>query len=326
VSAARQLPADAALGIWAALSLVAAFYGTWLGLGGRPFAVTLAVFAMLLAGQILFAAGTIRERTTEALTVQFSAVALPFLPFLAYLIYAAGTNTFAWWRAGLCAGYVLAPALVVARGRHRRFGTWEDYAAVLLLWLPVEFHWLPHLWPYPNERLSHILTVLLAVNAAIVVFLLVRRLEGAGYTLAWGRGWGWTVGLNFLIFAAIAIPLGQATGFIRFDLSYERFQALPLAALGTFLFTAWPEELLFRGLLQNLVSRTFSSTLAGWLVASVIFGLAHLNNPPFPNWRYVLMATIAGLFYGRAWMKTGSIFASSLVHTLVNVFWHLLFR
>ncbi len=83
---------------------------------------------------------------------------------------------------------------------------------------------------------------------------------------------------------------------------------------------------MFRGLLQNLLARTLGSARAGWLLAAVIFGPAHINNGGFPNWRYVILATIAGIFYGRAWQKTGSIFASALVHTLVNVTWHLLFR
>ena len=91
--------------------------------------------------------------------------------------------------------------------------------------------------------------------------------------------------------------------------------------------TAWPEEFLFRGLLQNSLSRTFSSETAGWLTASVLFGLAHItNNGVFPNWRYAMLATIAGIFYGRTWCKTNSIFASAIVHALVDTIWHVAFR
>jgi membrane protease YdiL (CAAX protease family) len=38
-----------------------------------------------------------------------------------------------------------------------------------------------------------------------------------------------------------------------------------------------------------------------------------------------LLGSIAGLFYGWTWRKSGSIFASALVHTLVNTTWHFLF-
>ena len=53
-----------------------------------------------------------------------------------------------------------------------------------------------------------------------------------------------------------------------------------------------------------------TSRLVTLLVAAVIFGLAHLNNGGFPNWRYASLATLAGLAYGSAWRKTRSIFAS----------------
>jgi membrane protease YdiL (CAAX protease family) len=336
-----------ALGVWATLSFAAALYAAWLGLGGRRFGFTLAVFSLLLAGQIVSAAGNWRERIGAWMMAQprparmragwpttplaaWLLASLALLPLFPYLIYAAGTNTFEWRRAGLCLAYVILPALLLVRVRGAAPGRWEDYAAALLLWLPVEFRWLVSLWPYPKvgtASLGYVLTSLLAVNVAIVAFLLIRQLEGVGYRLAWGRGWAWAVGGNFLFFAAIAIPVGETIGFIHFDASrLAALPRLPLTAAGIFLFTAWPEEFLFRGLLQNLLTQSLRGAWAGWLAASVIFGLSHINNLIFPNWRYVLLATVAGLFYGRAWMKTGSIFASALVHTLVNTTWHLLFR
>ena len=96
--------------------------------------------------------------------------------------------------------------------------------------------------------------------------------------------------------------------------------------VGTFIFTAWPEEFLFRGLLQNSLQKTLRSESGGWILASMVFGFSHIANGVFPNWRYVLLATVADVFYGLAWRKTGSIFPSAIVHTLVDVTWHLLFR
>jgi len=80
------------------------------------------------------------------------------------------------------------------------------------------------------------------------------------------------------------------------------------------------------GVLQNLLARTFQSKWGGLLVASLIFGLSHIIHAPFPNWKYVLLATIAGLFYGHTWMRTGSLFPAALVHALVDISWHVLFR
>jgi membrane protease YdiL (CAAX protease family) len=58
----------------------------------------------------------------------------------------------------------------------------------------------------------------------------------------------------------------------------------------------------------------------------VIFGLSHIIHAPYPNWKYVLLATIAGLFYGRSWMKTGSLVPGALMHFLVDFSWHILFK
>jgi len=80
-----------------------------------------------------------------------------------------------------------------------------------------------------------------------------------------------------------------------------------VAVVGITLFTAWPEEFLFRGILQNLLSRTLNSRWSGLAAASIIFGLSHILHAPFPNWKYVGLATIAGLFYGHVWMKSGSL-------------------
>lgn len=60
--------------------------------------------------------------------------------------------------------------------------------------------------------------------------------------------------------------------------------------------SATPEEFLFRGLLQNLLSRMLTSDAYGWICASVLFGFSHITNYHFPNWRYVLLASIAALF------------------------------
>jgi hypothetical protein len=123
------------------------------------------------------------------------------------------------------------------------------------------------------------------------------------------------------------IPLGVGLHFIRFDPSQAHWKSLPADAISIFLLTAWPEEFLFRGLLQNSLSRTLSSETGGWITASAVFGLAHItNNGVFPNWRYAILATVAGIFYGHAWRKTNSILTSAIVHAMVDTIWHLAFR
>ena len=326
MSGVRQLSVWAALGLWAAVVTGAAFYGVWHGYSGRGFAVTLGVLAFFLAVQLLLAAGNLGERWARRVGSQ-RGVLVAVVPFLAYLIYLLGTNSFTWWRVVMAAAYLLTPVLLVLSHGAGKPGAWQDYLAMLAIFLPFKMRWLNGLWPYPGAHIGYAGAILLAINVALVTFLFVRQLDGMGYNIVWGRDAALSVGINFSLLAVIVIPLGTALHFIRFDPTVAHWKSLPSDAIAIFLLTAWPEELLFRGLLQNSLSRTLSSETGGWITASVIFGLAHItNHGVFPNWRYALLATIAGIFYGRTWRKTGSIFPAAIVHALVDTTWHLLFR
>jgi membrane protease YdiL (CAAX protease family) len=326
MSVVRQLSVWVALGSWAAGVTTAAIYGAWQGYAGHAFVTTLGILAFFLAIQMLLAAGNLGERCARRIG-SHRGFLIGVVPFLAYLIYLLGTNTFAWWRIAMGAAYTLGPVLLVIPAVGKKPGTWQDYIAMLAIFLPLKMRWLTGLWPYPGMRVGYVATILLALNVALATFLFVRQLDGIGCNIVWGRDPALSVGMHFTLLAVVAIPLGTALHFIRFDPTVANWKSLPADAASIFVLTAWPEELLFRGLLQNSISRTLSSESGGWMAASVIFGLAHItNNGVFPNWRYALLATIAGIFYGRTWRKTGSIFPAAIVHALVDTTWHLLFR
>ena len=251
-------------------------------------------------------------------------VLAPLIPLFAVLIYTVGVTT-NWKMALIGAAYAVLPALLVASSTGKPPGTWADFAAVIIVWLPVEFRWMYRLFPYPVQ-LTHTLTILLALSTGVAAFVLLRRLEGVGYAIEWRRGFAGNVLLHFGIFAAIAVAIGIRIGFLVYDPSAARLRSLPLTIIGILFFTAWPEEFLFRGILQNLLSRTFRNQWTGLVLASAIFGLSHILHAPYPNWKYVTLATIAGLFYGHTWMKTKSLFPAALVHALVDILWHILFR
>ena len=320
------------LGLWAALTLTGVLYAVWQGYGGRTFAATLTAFAFFFLVMLLFAARGI----TESLASRFGAGSgylLGTAVFLVYLIYVLGTNTFAFTRAAVAAGLVFIPLALAASAEGKPPGCWQDFLTIVGVWVAVKplaspgrwslSHWL---WPYPGGRLAYVFTVLLCVNVAIACFLLVRRVNGVGYSIGWGPRWSFFIVASFVVFSCIAIPLGQGMNFIEFAPQWSQWKSLPLLSIGILFFTAWPEELLFRGLLQNMLSRAYKSDLAGWWTASILFGFSHITNGNFPNWRYVALASIAGFFYGWTWRKTGSIFASSLVHAAVDAIWHFLFR
>jgi membrane protease YdiL (CAAX protease family) len=315
-----------ALGLWAALCFVGGLYAAWQGYGGRAFAATLTAFAIFFLVMLLFAARGVQEK----LSAKFGAgggYLMGAVVFLVYLVYAVGTETFGFVHTAIAAGLVFLPLALAASAEKQAPGEWQDFVTLAGIWVVVKF--LPahvQLWPYPGGRLGYVFMVLFCVNVALAAFVLVRRLGGIGYSIGWGKSWTFYVVASLVIFACIAIPLGTSMHFIQFAPRWDAWKSLPLVSLGILFFTAWPEEFLFRGLLQNMLARASKSDLAGWWTASVLFGFSHIPNGGFPNWRYVLLASISGFFYGWTWRKTGSIFASSLVHASVDILWHFLFR
>ena len=320
------------LGLWAILTLTGMLSSVWLGYSGRAYAATLTAFALLFLIMLLFAARGVET----GLATRFGAGAGHLLGaalFLIYLIYALGTDSFTVGRAATAAALVFIPLSVAASAERKPAGTWQDFCIIAGIWVAVKpfpnrwgfsmSHWL---WPFPGGRLAYVMTVLLCVNVALAAFVLLRRIDGIGYSIGWSRRWSFFVVASFLAFALIAIPLGTGMHFIQLEPQWWEWKSLPLTALGILFFTAWPEEFLFRGLLQNLLSRVSKSEVTGWWTASVAFGFSHITNLGFPNWRYVVLATIAGIFYGWTWRRTGSIFASALVHAAVDTTWHFLFR
>jgi membrane protease YdiL (CAAX protease family) len=318
-----QMSLPVAVAIWAVVVLLAAFAGIHLGYSGSRFAIALGVAAALFAFEFFLAVPKVFGIVQGALG-QRGAVVAALVPLFAVLVYSIGVDG-NWKYTLIGAAYAVLPTLMLAASAGRSGPTCVDYAAAAIVWLPVEFRWMYRLFPFPPP-LTHTLTILLALSTGVAAFVVLRRLEGVGYAIEWVRGSGWIVLSHFLLFAAIAVPLGIAIGFIAYEPSIARLRSLPVAVIGITFFTAWPEEFLFRGILQNLFSRTLKSQWIGLAVASVVFGLSHILHAPFPNWKYVILATIAGIFYGHAWMKTGSLLPGALVHALVDISWHVLFR
>lgn len=321
-----QLNLPTAIAIWAVIVAATAVGGMWLGFGGRQFAIALAVAALMFAFEFWLAAPGVLDRAHTWLGGHGRYLA-PIVPLFAVIIYSFGITGLKWMLVG--AAYAVIPSLLLASSAGKPPGAWEDYIAAILIWLAVwptpPYRLLYHIFPYPPP-LTHTLSILMALSTAVAAYVLLRRLDGIGYAGEWRRGFGWNFGFHFVMLAAIVIPLGLKIGFLTFDPTLARVRSVPVAAVGILFFTAWPEEFLFRGILQNCFSRTFKNEWAGLLVASVIFGFSHILHAPSPNWKYVLLATIAGIFYGRVWMKTGSLLPATLVHALIDLSWHIFFR
>jgi membrane protease YdiL (CAAX protease family) len=171
----------------------------------------------------------------------------------------------------------------------------------------------------------------LLLDAGIYAFVALRPIGGTGFDLRLTRC-DVSHGLReFLFYLPIALPLGLALGFLHAHaLTWRQAAALPgrfaFAWIFTFFLIAVPEELFFRGWVQNLLERRLGRT-AALIVTAVFFGLAHFNKRAVHfNWRYVLLAAIAGIFYGRAWRRERRVGASAVTHATVDSIWSLFLR
>ena len=140
-----------------------------------------------------------------------------------------------------------------------------------------------------------------------------------------------TLAFNKWAFAAVApvlIVVGIAIGFIPPPHFPAKGAGPMVAAVGViFAGTALPEEILFRSLIQNLLMLRFGHRTRVLLVASFIFGCAHLDNgpQPLPNWRYMIVATIAGIAYGGVFQHASTVLSSAALHCLVDWTKHFFF-
>lgn len=299
-----------------------------------PLAALLESVALLIGAFVgLTETAFVRQLRQWAIASPVAAAGLPFVLLLPYLIFGLGTRTFRWLALGKLLAYILVPtAMLLPDRRHRpETLTWRDVAAMLALAVPVSAGWLQGIWNWPQDL--YVFRPIFCVLVGGYGFLVLRGLEGVGFRLVWRKGDLWDGFLNLVAFSLLAIPLGVALGFIHPHPTAALAHAQDFGPLLNFLFlfagiyltVAIPEELLFRGFLQNLLTRTIRkgpSGLYGLLIASVVFGAAHLHHAPRPNWRYAILATLAGVFYGNVYRTRRRLCASALTHALVDTIWH----
>ncbi len=255
-------------------------------------------------------------------------VLAPVTLWLLYAIYAVGMNVLTGRSLLVMGVYLGLPFLILGLPIKAAVRIWLEPVVILGVWLPLEFGVIRNaLITHRGLDLHYGFAQLLAVDAGLLAFAVWNQTPQIGYRFEWSRPIVQTGLTNFLKFAVLGIPLGLAIRFVHFVPTANKLLVAVPQFIGIFLFTALPEEFLFRGLIQNWLERMTRQKPASLILASIIFGASHLNNgTPLPNYKYFLMATIAGVFYGRAWQGTRSLMSSSLTHSLVDTCWSVLFR
>ena len=248
-----------------------------------------------------------------------------------FLLASAWTGPVSWELILIVLAYTAAPVLcasLMGPGKGDRPAA-GDFLNVLLLWLPLEFPaGAAHLVAKHAQGFLHNVAYGVAILLGLILFLGFRSFGGMKYNLPRsGKDLGMAVA-GFALVAPVLIVIGIWIGFIPLPhLPAASAGRMAWAAAVIFLATALPEEILFRSIIQNLLMQRFGSTLRMLIVASVIFGAAHLDNGPqaLPNWRYMILATIAGLAYGRVFQKSSTVLASVALHAMVDWTKHFFF-
>lgn len=269
---------------------------------------------------------------------------LPAVLLLLSQLYLLAAGLFTLKLFFMAAVYCLLPVLLIAAAKKKSpFFNLFDALTVLVLWLPIEFGCLSAASLPPQHGLIGVYQ-LVGLVLLIYFFFIVRELPQAGLTY---RLKSKEIQLSIqscLVFFIAALILGLPTGFFRLSHSLPGLGAIAGTLLTIAFFIALPEEILFRGVIQNALEQKWAQQANGsnkaLAAASLLFGLAHANNhnAPFLDWRlgslgvwhfpwvYVLLAALAGVAYGWVFQKTRKVTAAALTHLLVNGTWALFFN
>ncbi len=289
------------------------------------------VLAVLLAGVFGFFSPSLQGRLRSVLEAR------PWLvwiapPVLTAVFVAASLMAHAFTPAltlGVLA-YTMAPVLCIYRagaGVAKKPGL-LDFTAILLLWMPIEAGLGASLVPRPAQGFLHSVAYGVAILLGLTLFLCFRSFPGMKYNLPRCRRDWWLPLAGYVALAPVLMAIGIPIGFLAMPHWPVRSAGAMTAGFGIiFSATAVPEEILFRSLIQNLLMLRFGATGRTLVAASVIFGLAHIDNGPqaFPNWRYAILATIAALAYGKVFQKSSTVLSSAGLHAMVDWTKHFIF-
>jgi uncharacterized protein len=176
-------------------------------------------------------------------------------------------------------------------------------------------------WVRYGVVLGHVILIQLAV----MTLLLERRTGEFGFGFIPNRE-EWRIGgIHYLYFLLVGVPLAWLLQAVTFTTVAPWWKVAALF-LGSLWVVSLSEEFLVRGVLFHWIEQWTWSRTAALILTSVFFGFLHIGFRRFPNWRWVLIATVLGWFCGRARVAAGSIRAGIVTHSLVVATWQAFFR
>jgi hypothetical protein len=237
--------------------------------------------------------------------------------FLSYLV--VNYRFFDWKLALIFSVYFIVPYIVLRflRKENEKFDFYI-LLVLLIIALPIDLQLLPKDYSFSK---------LVIVDLTFFLFLVIADIKDIGYT--------WDLKFNDIkialaglaVFILTAVPFAFYTGFISFHPSELSVERVIVSMMVIFFFVAIPEEFFFRGIVQNLLEKSFKdrtkyAPVFAILITSFLFGISHFYKG---DWRYVLLAVLGGIVNGFIYYKTKKITASALTHLIVDFVWSSFF-
>lgn len=148
---------------------------------------------------------------------------------------------------------------------------------------------------------------------------------------------GWLLVIGLLAgYGVIALAIGFKSKFLTFSLVRDRLQTKIGSLIHLFFMPALVEEFIFRLLLipHPIETATTDDIYLRSSISLVLFIIYHpLNaltffkegNPTFMDWRFLTLAGLLGIICTIAYLSTGSIWLSVIIHWIVVAAWLKLF-
>lgn len=159
-----------------------------------------------------------------------------------------------------------------------------------------------------------------------IIGLFILAFDGLFRLKDFQNHWRSTLRLAFPIIVLgllTILLLAFTTGYVAFDPKFPKVTWI--WALTNLFFVCTTEEAIFRGAIQKnlmiwLKKYKYGDYIA-LVIAALLFGLSHF----WGGASYVFLASVAGLFYGYAYMKTNRIESSIIFHFTLNFIHFTLF-
>ncbi|HOX87355.1 MAG TPA: hypothetical protein PKW76_14150 [bacterium] len=270
-----------------------------------------------------------QNRTSEPLPLVIAGLAALVVLVMMYAAITDQLTPSLLWKLTAVLGL---PTLAVwgLRSRGTGFHPW-DAITISAAWALTVWLWVPAVELPPAQGLLSPVYMALVVWV-VFLYRFLRPLEDMG--MHWRlRGSDWRLALNISLVGILVLLI---LGFLFKSVhGTQRFDSIGQMVTSWVLLAVWialPQEILFRGILQNLLQKRLAAmrldprvaiaAVSAW-VGVLSLGEALALSPGLVDgagpisWRNGVLAFSASVIYGWAFQKSGKLWVAVVVHTLV---------